>query len=333
MSDRPDDLATLDVVSLFSGVGGIDLAFERAGCTTRLLCEQDKHAAKVLARHFPDVPIHHDVKELTADDLRAAVARPGRTVVLAGFPCQPFSVAGKRGGERDPRGTLFAHIHRLVLNFRPAWVVLENVPGLLSIDEGETARKILDLMVEAGYLVDLDILDAQHFGVPQRRRRVLVICHRADLGLSGKTTYSALNTATLLTESLLIFLDEARRQSPTDAPSSGSPRWSSVGGLMKRMKLLSPALEPDDLATLLATSLDVLRRSAHGHADSESPTAVRDGARRRTDMWLSDSRLEEDQSLSTESSWNSTLDALCDLVRSSTTSTRSSQTTGSTIFT
>lgn len=183
MSDRSDDLVNLDVVSLFSGVGGIDLAFERAGCTTRLLCEQDKHAAKVLARHFPDAPIHHDVKELTADDLRAAGARPGRTVVLAGFPCQDLSVAGRRRGLREgTRSGLFFEIIRILRNFPARWVLLENVPGLLSQDGGRAMGAVLGSLAELGYGFAFRVLDAQHFGVPQRRRRVVIVGRLGDSG-------------------------------------------------------------------------------------------------------------------------------------------------------
>lgn len=183
MTDRSDDLATLDVVSLFSGVGGIDLAFERAGCTTRLLCEQDKHAAKVLARHFPDAPIHHDVKELTADDLRDAGARPGRTVVLAGFPCQDLSVAGRRRGLREgTRSGLFFEIIRILRDFPARWVLLENVPGLLSQDGGRAMGAVLGSLAELGYGFAFRVLDAQHFGVPQRRRRVVIVGRLGDSG-------------------------------------------------------------------------------------------------------------------------------------------------------
>lgn len=174
---------TLDVVSLFSGVGGIDLAFERAGCTTRLLCEQDKHASKALARHWPDTPIHHDVKELTADDLRAAGARPGRTVVCAGFPCQDLSVAGRRRGLREgTRSGLFFEIVRILRDFPARWVLLENVPGLLSQDGGRAMGAVLGSLAELGYGFAFRVLDAQHFGVPQRRRRVVIVGCLGDSG-------------------------------------------------------------------------------------------------------------------------------------------------------
>lgn len=212
---------SLDLVSLFSGVGGIDLGFHAAGGTTRLLCEYDPHAQKVLARRFPGVPIHPDVTELTADDLYAAGARPERTALLAGFPCQDLSVAGaRRGMGQGTRSGLYWHVDRILGEFRPAWVVLENVPGLLSAtcpcrgDEscvraglavrcdgelhavpgggacvggcipvhGGVMGAVLGSLAERGYGFAYRVLDAQFFGVPQRRRRVVIVGRLGDSG-------------------------------------------------------------------------------------------------------------------------------------------------------
>lgn len=96
---------TLHVASLFSGIGLIDLGFHRAAIPTRLLCEADPAARSVLARRFSGTPIHDDVRELTADDLRAAGCDPDRTVLAAGFPCQDLSVAGSRRGMGRGTGT------------------------------------------------------------------------------------------------------------------------------------------------------------------------------------------------------------------------------------
>ena len=96
---------TLHAVSLFSGIGLLDLGLHRAGIPTRLLCEADKAARSVLARRFPDVPIHPDVQELTADDLRSAGADPARTVLHGGFPCQVFEWVAHRLVAIDARIT------------------------------------------------------------------------------------------------------------------------------------------------------------------------------------------------------------------------------------
>jgi DNA (cytosine-5)-methyltransferase 1 len=177
--------ADLDVVSLFAGVGGIDLAAHRAGMTTRLLCEVDAPCRAVLARRFPDAVIHPDVRTLTVDDLRAAGAVPARTVVTAGWPCQGNSVAGRRQGMADARSGLWSEVARLLAEFRPAWFVGENVPGLLSVDGGWDFATVIGDLASLGYGVAWRVLDAQYTGVPQRRRRVVLVGHLGDTGAAS----------------------------------------------------------------------------------------------------------------------------------------------------
>jgi DNA (cytosine-5)-methyltransferase 1 len=172
----------LEVVSLFAGVGGIDLAAEHAGMTTRLLCEIDKQCRAVLAHRFPNATIHDDVRTLTADDIRTASAVPRRTVLTAGWPCQGNSVAGRRGGMADPRSGLWREVTRLLAEFRPRWFLGENVPGLLSVNDGRDFAAVIHDLAELGYGFAWRVLDARHFGVPQRRRRVILVGHLGDTG-------------------------------------------------------------------------------------------------------------------------------------------------------
>lgn len=113
-------------LSLFSGIGGIDLAFEWAGGTVAAMVEIDAFCQKVLRKHWPDVPIFSDVREVKGADVGAV------DVVYGGFPCQPFSVAGDRRGRDDVR-FLWPEFSRLVRELKPRWVVGENVPGILSL--------------------------------------------------------------------------------------------------------------------------------------------------------------------------------------------------------
>jgi len=175
----------LQVVSTFSGIGGIDRGLELAGAKTVLQCEYDKHARAILARHFPDAVIHNDVTELTADDCRAAGAVPGRTVLTAGWPCQGNSVAGARGGMDDPRSGLWSHVVRLLAELRPAWFIGENVPGLLSVNDGRDFSIVVHDLARLGYGFTWRILDARHFGVPQRRRRVVIVGRLGDTGAAA----------------------------------------------------------------------------------------------------------------------------------------------------
>ena len=172
---------TLTVASMFSGIGLIDLGLERAGMKTRVLCENDKAASTVLARRFPGIPIHPDIRELTADDLYAAGCRPDATVTAAGFPCQDLSIAGgRRGMGEGTRSGLFWHVDRLLAEFAPRWVLLENVPGLLSSHGGRDMGAVLGALADRGYGYAYRVLDAQRFGVPQRRERVVIVGHLGE---------------------------------------------------------------------------------------------------------------------------------------------------------
>ena len=169
-------------VSLFSGVGGFELAMQQAGIPTIAACEIDKAARGVLADHFPDTHIYHDVKGVTGDSLRSLGADPGRTVLTAGWPCQGNSVAGRRGGMADERSGLWAEVARILAEFRPAWFVGENVPGLLSVAGGWDYATVLGDMARLGYGFAWRVLDARRFGVPQRRRRIVLVGHLGDDG-------------------------------------------------------------------------------------------------------------------------------------------------------
>ena len=183
-------MSPLRTVSLFSGIGLLDLGLERAGIETALLCERDPKARATLARHWPNTPLHHDVSELTPDDLYAAEPDPGRAVLAAGFPCQDLSMAGRRAGMGDgTRSGLYWHTPRLLADYPARWVVLENVPGLLSAGcsppcpggctatHGGAMGAVVGSLVDLGYGLAWRVLDAQYAGVPQRRRRVVIVGH------------------------------------------------------------------------------------------------------------------------------------------------------------
>lgn len=162
--------------SLFAGVGGFDLGFEAAGYRCGFQVEWDAHCQQVLAHHWPDVPRWGDVSTVSGYDL------PPVDVITYGFPCQDLSVAGKRAGLDGQRSHLFFEAVRIIREMReatdgryPTWAVAENVAGLLNADGGSAMARVLDELAEAGALViEWATLDAQWFGVPQRRRRVFV---------------------------------------------------------------------------------------------------------------------------------------------------------------
>ena len=169
---------TLTAVSLFAGVGGFDLAMQRNGINVVAAVEIDDKARAVLARRFPDTQLFPDVTKVSAHDLRNAGFVPDRGIITGGFPCQDLSVAGRRQGLAGERSGLFWHIIRLVDELHPRWIVLENVPGLLSSEGGRDMGIVLGALGDSGYGVAYRVLDAQHFGVPQRRRRVFIVAGR-----------------------------------------------------------------------------------------------------------------------------------------------------------
>ena len=173
---------TLTAVSLFAGVGGFDIALERAGVEVKAMVEWDKNAQGVLRHRFPNTALFGDVQEVTGDDLRGAGFVPERGIITGGFPCQDLSVAGKRAGLAGERSGLFWEIIRLIDDLRPKWVILENVPGLLSSNGGRDMGTVIGTLAECGYGVAYRVLDAQFFGVPQRRRRVFIVGCLGDSG-------------------------------------------------------------------------------------------------------------------------------------------------------
>ncbi len=155
--------------SLFAGIGGFDLGFERAGITTTWMVENDPFCQGILRKHFPRAKLYGDIEEVDPTDLAQV------DIISAGFPCEDVSVAGKRKGLKGDRSRLFFEARRIIEALRPPWVVLENVPGLLSSDKGRDFALVLGSLAELGYGVSWRILDSQFFGVPQRRRRVFIV--------------------------------------------------------------------------------------------------------------------------------------------------------------
>jgi DNA-cytosine methyltransferase len=155
--------------SFFSGAGGLDIGFERAGIKTVSTCEIDPYASVVLAERFPDAPNLGSITEINANDI------PEADIWSGGFPCQDLSVAGKRAGFSGQRSSLAFTFLDLVEQRRPRWLVLENVPGLFSSNNGADFGRLLYEMEQLRYGVSWRTLDARYFGVPQRRRRVFIV--------------------------------------------------------------------------------------------------------------------------------------------------------------
>lgn len=162
------------VVSLFSGIGGFDLAFEREGFQVVAQVELDRNCRKLLSSKWPNLPLIPDIHDANASNL------PACDILCGGWPCQDLSVAGKRAGLNGHRSGLFYELARIVDELRPRYFLGENVPGIFSSDGGRDFARVLGTLGELG-AVDIAwaTLDAQFFGLAQRRNRVFIV---ADFG-------------------------------------------------------------------------------------------------------------------------------------------------------
>lgn len=157
-------------ISLFAGIGGMDLGLERAGLTCVAQVEIDEFCRSVLARHWPDVPRFGDVRGVGKHNL------PECDAIVGGFPCQPHSVAGERRGAEDERD-MWPEFLRVLGEVRPRLALLENVPGLLVSDGGRFFGRVLGDLAEIGFDAEWSLLSACSMGAPHVRQRLFVVAH------------------------------------------------------------------------------------------------------------------------------------------------------------
>ena len=163
------------VLDCFAGIGGFSLGLERAGFETVAFCEIEPYCQKVLAKHWPEVPIYDDIRRITADRLLRDGIRPD--VITGGFPCQDLSAAGKQAGIDGERSGLWAELARLLREIRPRYAIFENVPNLLNGDGGNWFKRILWDIWQVGYDSEWHCVPASHVGAPHQRDRVWVIAY------------------------------------------------------------------------------------------------------------------------------------------------------------
>jgi DNA (cytosine-5)-methyltransferase 1 len=164
--------------STFSGIGGFEKGIEDAGLDWECVgySEIDKYASAIYNYNFPHHTNYGDITAINESKL------PDFELFVGGFPCQAFSIAGKRQGFEDTRGTLFFDVARILSAKRPEWVVLENVKGLLNHDGGRTVATIFRVLSELGYTVGWEVVNSCQFGVPQNRERIFIIGHLTESG-------------------------------------------------------------------------------------------------------------------------------------------------------
>lgn len=176
-SVKKDKQSKFKMIDLFAGIGGIRLGFESIGGECVFTSEWDGPAQKTYQTNFEELP-YGDITKVQPEEI------PSFDILLAGFPCQPFSQAGKKLGLADTRGTLFFDIAKIVEHHRPTVVFLENVKRFRSHDEGRTFETIKSILEGLGYEIYADVLNAKNFGVPQNRERIYII------GFLGKTNFT-----------------------------------------------------------------------------------------------------------------------------------------------
>jgi len=170
-------------IGLFEGIGGFSLAARWAGWKSVYACEIDSFCQKVLKKNFPSMVIHDDINTLTYESINSQLSgqygthwRNDDIIITGGFPCQPFSTAGKRNGTNDDR-YLWPEMLRVIREVKPTWVVGENVAGLLSMDGGAVFEEVCTSLEDEGYAVRAFVLPAISVGAPHRRDRVWIVAH------------------------------------------------------------------------------------------------------------------------------------------------------------
>jgi DNA (cytosine-5)-methyltransferase 1 len=170
------------VLDLFSGIGGFSLGLEAAGMETVAFCEFDSHAQQILKKHWPEVPIHDDIKKLDGNQYRGTV-----DVVCGGFPCQDLSSAGKQAGFDGDRSSLYGQMLRVISECLPRYAVFENVAGLLTGDRGRWFAKFLYDLAAIGYDAEWHCIPASAVGANHRRERVWVVAYPNLCRLKGSS--------------------------------------------------------------------------------------------------------------------------------------------------
>ncbi len=162
-------------ISLFAGIGGLDLGLERAGMTCVAQVEFDPFCQKVLAKHWPDIPRFGDIKEVDPSVL------PPADLICGGFPCQPVSVAGLGAAQADPRW-LWPEFARIIRGVRPRYVLVENVPGLLTAQHGRAAQEVFGDLAASGFDAEWTRLSASDAGAPHLRKRQFILAYARGEG-------------------------------------------------------------------------------------------------------------------------------------------------------
>lgn len=252
-------MTKLCVLDLFSGIGGFSLGLERTGgFETVAFCEIEEFPRRVLAKHWPEVPCYHDVRELTADKLAADGISVD--VICGGFPCQDISLAGRGEGLDGARSGLWSEYFRLISELRPKYVLVENVAALL----GRGIDRVLGSLASIRYDAEWDCIPASYVGARQLRDRVWLVAYPERHGLQGRSHVSAAWCGKSRAEQL------ARLVQPCAWPTISGARDRGTGhGVPNgthRNRALGNAVVPQIPELIGYAILEAIARKAEGEA-------------------------------------------------------------------
>jgi DNA-cytosine methyltransferase len=307
--------------SVCSGIEAASVAWHDLGWEPQWFSEIEQFPSEVLKHRFPDVPNLGDMTQLTQNP---TFNEQSIDLLVGGTPCQSFSVAGLRKGLADPRGNLMLTFLALADAKKPKWIVWENVPGVLSSNGGRDFACFLDSLEELGYICDVEILDAQFFGVAQRRRRVFVCGQSVDSILNQKTTLSGLTIAQCLTEILhAIWIDALclLGQEPKNLDQASLSR----DGVQRRMRLFGILTENCSYEMWRQLLIEVFQKSVPVQKYWDLPN----GAKTEKEITLEDLLMgssTEGQYILTEESLSKSLEDLYNLMKLYTTLTLTKET-------
>ena len=265
-------MTKIKYLDMFAGVGGFRTGLTNAGDFFMPVgwCEIDKYAQKAYRALYGTEGEYfcEDARQIRTDEL------PEIDLICAGFPCQPFSVCGRRLGFDDTRGTLFHEIVRVAEAGRPGYLLLENVPGLLSHEDGETYRTVLSAIHELGYTLEWCVLNSACFGVPQQRRRVYIVGY-LDSRLSGKIFPVEQGNASPLVE--IIPGGQGQRVYSPDGAST--TLTSAGGGWGAKTGLYFVDMNPNPVVTHEARCITARQDSGISNRKGEHSGVIITGAR------------------------------------------------------
>lgn len=227
----------MNVLDLFSGIGGFSLGLERAGMKTVAFCEIEKYPQSVLRKHWPGVPIFDDIRKLHATDLPETI-----DVICGGVPCQPVSVAGKRQGQKDNRW-LWPEMYRLIQECNPRWVAFENVPGIINMG----LDQVLSDLESAGYKTATFIIPACTINAPHRRDRVWVVAHgEGDVSDTNRERFQECDMPPVTDKQGFFARTDFKRLTTTEWITQPGicARNDGVSGRVARLKALGNSVVP-----------------------------------------------------------------------------------------